>query len=264
MTKTHKHRIIFCALIAALLRVSPVWASSMPECPDPPKLVNDFAGVLGDTHAMEDTLEKVALETSNQIVVVTVSDLLGLEAWDYAVQLGRKWGVGGKEHNNGVVLLVKPGTGHNDGRVTIQVGYGLEGVLPDGFCSGIVQNELLPKLGDGQYSDGVWAALNVIIPVVKGEYNEKTYNSDRHDEENTMALLALLVFFGLLALAGWLSARDRARHPERYKNNNRNGTWGGPIIMGGGGSSWGSSGGGIGFGGFGGGSFGGGGASGSF
>lgn len=259
-----KHLLL--TLLMLLMAVPAALAVDLPDRPTPPRLVNDFAGILDADEAqrMEDSLETVARETSNQIAVITVKDLQDLEPWDYAVQLGRKWGIGGKEHNNGVIILIKPTSGRGDGRVTIQVGYGLEGVLPDGFCSDIIENEMTPSFKEGDYEEGLWAALNVIIPTVKGEYNEKAYYDDQR-EVNTAIAIIVLLFFGFMAFVMWRDARQRRLHPERYRNNRNNGTWGGPIFWGGGDSDWGSSGGwgGGGFD-FGGGSFGGGGASGSF
>lgn len=70
--------------------------AQIPDKPNPPKLVNDFAGILPDANIMEDSLEEFARKTSNQIVVVTINDLEGLDKADFAQQLGQKWGVGGK------------------------------------------------------------------------------------------------------------------------------------------------------------------------
>lgn len=260
---------LFTTLLLLLLSTQAVLAVDLPERPDPPRLVNDFAGILdaGEAQRMEDSLEAVARSSSNQIAVVTVSDLQDLEPWDYAVQLGRKWGIGGKEHNNGVIILIKPTSGVGDGRVTIQVGYGLEGALPDGFCHDIIENEMKPSFGEGDYEEGLWAALKVIIPTVKGEYNEKAYYDDQREVNMVVGAIVFLII-AFLIIGYVYDSRQRRLHPERYRNNGRNGTWGGPIYWGGGSSSssdWGGSGGwgGGGFD-FGGGSFGGGGASGSF
>lgn len=257
-------RPLQCLLLAACLALAAVAQAQtvkLPARPDPPRLVNDLAGVLGNTQALEDTLEAFSNSTSNQILVVTVTDLQDLEPWDYAVQLGRAWGVGGKKHNNGVVLLIKP---KNDtpGRVTIQVGYGLEGALPDAFCSKIIEREMKPRFIEGDYLGGVWNAVRVIMPVAKGEYNEAAYNSDNGDNRRALiAVIATIAFVIILVRITSGSGRGRRR------NGGSTGTWGGPIIFGGGGFGGGGDsfgGGGGGFGGFGGGSFGGGGASGSW
>ena len=81
----------------------------IPDRSNPPRLVNDFAGVLNadERNQLENTLEQFARQTSTQIVIVTVSDLEGYEPVDYAVRLGEKWGVGQKDKDNGLVILLK-------------------------------------------------------------------------------------------------------------------------------------------------------------
>ncbi|MBR5101504.1 MAG: TPM domain-containing protein [Muribaculaceae bacterium] len=237
---------------------------NLPERPNPPRLVNDLAGVLGDTQAMEDTLQKFAMNTSNQIAVITVDDLQGEDAWYYAVQLGRKWGVGKEKYNNGVIILIKPKNETGNGKVTIQVGKGLEGALTDGFCSKIINNELIPEFKKNNYAGAVWNALKVIMPVAAGEYTEKDYD-DAHDEGLyvvIMLLVMIVLFMWFKSKAGGLSGGTGM--------SSGSGTWGGPIIFPTGtgssssGSSWSGGSSGSSWGGFGGGSFGGGGASGSW
>ena len=86
---------LYLLLMVALLSVRMM--AQIPDRPNPPRLVNDLAGVINDRSAMEDTLEAFARNTSNQIVVVTVSDLGGNDKADYAQRLGQKWGVGNKK-----------------------------------------------------------------------------------------------------------------------------------------------------------------------
>ena len=82
--------------------------AQVPARPDPPRLVNDFAGILGDCQWLEDSLEKIAMETSNQICVVTMNDFGGYDKAMMAYSIGEQWGVGKKGNNNGVVILIKP------------------------------------------------------------------------------------------------------------------------------------------------------------
>src|SRR4051812_47351252 len=90
----------------------------IPERPNPPRLVNDLADLLtpGQEQSLEQKLKAYDDSTSSQIAIVTVQDLHDYAAVDYAEALGRKWGVGGKEFNNGVVILVSTGgsTGDRD------------------------------------------------------------------------------------------------------------------------------------------------------
>ena len=213
MTKM-TNRLLRCLALAACLLLAAVAQAEtvkLPSRPDPPRLVNDLAGVLGDTQALEDTLEAFSNATSNQILVVTVTDLQDLEPWDYAVQLGRAWGVGGKKHNNGVVILIKP---KNDtpGRVTIQVGYGLEGALPDAFCSKIIEREMKPRFIAGDYLGGVWNAVRVIMPTAKGEYNEEAYDNDQNGNGGEIAAVVIIAFVIIFVWAMSRTGRGRGRN----------------------------------------------------
>lgn len=266
-----RNHLIVLVLIAAMALLA---HAEIPPAPNPPRRVNDFAGVLHNVGVLEDSLAAFARNTGNGVVVVTVNDLDGLEPWDYAYQLGRKWGVGGSKHNNGVVVLLKPKTASSKGQVTIAPGYGLEGVLTDALCKRIIEKEMIPELKNNNYDGAVWNALRVILPVVAGEYNEKEYMVDSEDTSDmVIELIIYIIFFAFIIIKvreilGY-GGGGGGGGGRRNGGSSGTGTWGGPIIIGGwgsgssssGGSSWGGGGG---FSGFGGGSFGGGGASGSW
>lgn len=237
---------------------------TIPERPNPPKLVNDFAGILTTSKSLEDSLVAFARHTSNQFVIVTVPDLGDYEPWDYSTKLGEKWAVGQRKQDNGVIILIKPKTDQSKGQVFIAPGKGLEGALPDAFCKKIIENEMIPPLRDGNdYDKAVWNALKVMIPVAKGEYDEKKYDEDTDYEDTIDAIFGIIVFFlifGMIILRSFRGGFGGTSHGS-------SGTWGGSSFHGfsshyDNGSSGGSFGGG--FGGFGGGSFGGGGAGGSW
>ena len=257
---------LYLLLMVALLSVRMM--AQIPDRPNPPRLVNDLAGVINDRSAMEDTLEAFARNTSKQIVVVTVSDLGGYDKADYAQRLGQKWGVGNKKYNSGVVILVKPKTQDSNGQAFIATGYGLEGALPDALCFRIVNQEMIPYFKKGDYSGGIWAALHVLMPLAKGDIDVETYMDDGDDEIGTaIGLLAFVLFIGFLIYT--VNRNQNGGGSGKIRNDQSTRTFG-PIFFGpgwGSGSGFGgSSGGGFcgGFGGFGGGSFGGGGAGGSW
>ena len=260
-----KTDIIMHLLVLACLWPALAWAQ-IPPPPSPPRLVNDLAGVLGNTQELEDSLEAFARHTGNQIVVITVSDLGGYEPWEYAQQVGQQWGVGGKKFNNGMVVLVKPKTASSNGRAFIATGYGLEGALTDATCTQIVNREMIPHFKENDYAGGVWQAVSVLMPIAAGEYSEEQYVGD--DNVANDVFDALLVIFILVIIFIIISASKSGNSGGNNRGGDT-GTWGGPIIWGGGSSSWGSSSGsgwsgGGGFGGFGGGGFGGGGGGGSW
>ena len=126
-------------------------AAQVPPRPDPPRLVNDFAGILGDCQWLEDSLEKIAVETSNQICVVTMDDLGGYDKAMMAYSIGQQWGVGTQRHRNGVVILVKPKTADSKGDAFIATGYGLEGGITDAACRRIVDHEMIPHFKENDY-----------------------------------------------------------------------------------------------------------------
>lgn len=242
--------------------------AQVPPRPDPPRLVNDFAGILGDCQWLEDSLEKIAMETSNQICVVTMDDLGGYDKAMMAYSIGQQWGVGTQRNRNGVVILIKPKTEDSKGEAFIATGYGLEGAITDATSTRIVNQEMIPYFKDNDYLGGVWAGAKVVRDLATGEYNEEDYAQQDDDS----ALFALIMFILIMAFFMYLAHKsNQGNHGNR--NNGDTGTWGGPIIFtsgndwGRGGSSWsggGSWGGGGGWGGFGGGSFGGGGGGGSW
>lgn len=242
--------------------------AQVPERPNPPRLVNDFAGILGDCQWLEDTLEKIAMETSNQICVVTLNDLGGYEPVQMAYRIGDKWGVGKRDKDNGVVILVKPKTADSKGEAFIAPGKGLEGAITDISGYRIVEKEMIPYFKENDYLGGVWAGVQVVRDLATGEYNEEDYVQQGDDG----ALLALIMFILIFAFFLYLAHKSNSGN-NGNRNNGDTGTWGGPIIFTSGndwgrGSSWSGGGtwggGGGGWGGFGGGSFGGGGGGGSW
>ena len=241
--------------------------AQVPARPDPPRLVNDFAGILGDCQWLEDSLEKIAMETSNQICVVTMDDFGGYDKAMMAYSIGEQWGVGKKGNNNGVVILIKPKTAEAKGEAFIAPGYGLEGAITDATSTRIVNQEMIPYFKDNDYLGGVWAGAQVVRDLAIGEYNEEDYANQGDDG----ALFALVMFIFIFAFFLYLAHKSN-QHNGGNRNSGDTGTWGGPIIFtsghdwGRGGSSWGGGGsfGGGGWGGFGGGAFGGGGGGGSW
>ena len=243
-----RNHLILLVLIAAVALLA---HAEIPPAPNPPRRVNDFAGVLHNVGVLEDSLAAFARNTGNGVVVVTVNDLDG-----------------------GVVVLLKPKTANSKGQVTIAPGYGLEGVLTDALCKRIIEKEMIPELKNNNYDGAVWNALRIILPVVAGEYNEKEYMVDSEDTSDmVIELIIYIIFFAFIIIKvreilGY-GGGGGGGGGRRNGGSSGTGTWGGPIIIGGwgggssssGGSSWGGGGG---FSGFGGGSFGGGGASGSW
>jgi uncharacterized protein len=197
--------------------------------------------------------------TSNEIAVVLINSLGDYPIEDVAIGILRNWGVGGKEHNNGVVLLVAK----NDKKIRIETGYGLEGAIPDITAKSIIDNEITPNFREGNFYRGLDEATNEIIKAAAGEYKAPE-GYRRGGGLKTWQVFLVVIFIWIILGAIGRGGRGGGGYASRrgYRN------WGGPIWWGGGGlgsggGGW-SGGGGGGFGGFGGGSGGGGGASGSW
>ena len=154
--------LIFLFSIAASAQVEKI----IPDRPSPPKLVNDFTNNFLTPEQIVELERKLTAyddSTSNQVAVVIVDDLKGYSAADYAIALGRKWGVGNKNFDNGVVVLVSTGGGEGNRAVFIAPGYGLEGVVTDLIADAIVDHELVPNFKAGNYYRGLDEATDAII-----------------------------------------------------------------------------------------------------
>ncbi len=129
--------------------------------------VVDAAGILSANTRADLTRQLEAHEraTGQQIVVATVQNLAGLPIEEYGYQLGRHWGIGGKEHDTGVLLIVASA----EHKVRIEVGYGLEGDLTDAQSSNIINTRIVPAFRKGDFDGGVRAGVGAIIAVLGGQ-----------------------------------------------------------------------------------------------
>lgn len=258
-------------ILSFFLLVSVIgFGQNIPARPVPPRLTNDFADIL--TNRQEQALEHKLVNyndtTSTQICVVTINDLDGTSAWDFANQIGEKWGVGHKE-NNGAIILVKPKKGNEKGDVAIQVGYGLEPYLTDAMTDRIINAVMIPAFKDDNYYDGIDKACDVIIDLASG-----AYSSDKDNGDGAAIVIVFCIFIFIIAVISLLGKGNNGG--TMSSNGGSSDLWkilfwtsmlsGHSGRSGWGGFSGGSGGfgGGGGFGGFGGGHFGGGGASGSW
>lgn len=238
-------------------------AQTFPETPD--HLVNDYTNTLTADQVAQLEQKLVAFNdsTSTQIAVVIIRSLEGYDVSDYAVRLAEKWGIGGKENNNGVLLLVSLG----DRKVTIQTGYGVEGALPDAIARRIISNEITPNFKNGNYFQGIDQGTNAIISYTRGEY-KNTEPKQKGGKNNTgfIVFIVIMIVIFIIRKGGGggnqvIGGRGAA---SPFWWMLMGSALGGGGRRDGGGFGGFSGGGGGGFGGFGGGSFGGGGASGDW
>jgi uncharacterized protein len=250
-------RFIFILSLLVSFCASAQIEKIIPKKPNPPRLVNDYTGTL--TAAQVDALERKLYQyddtTSNQIAVVIMSSTDKYSVEDVALGILRGWGVGGKENNNGIVVLVAK----DDHKIRIETGYGLEGAVPDLTAKAIIDNDITPNFKAGNFYRGLDQATDDIIKAAEGRYKAP---DGYHSKKKGMSIwnilgiiIILLIVFGSAGAAGG----------GTYVSRGGFGGWGGGWSGGGGGwSGGGGGGGGGGFGGFGGGGGGGGGASGSW
>ena len=263
----HRKRIRWIPAVLALLLSGTLWAADgLP--PAPAKFVEDTAGLLspGTVTALNATLEANEQQTSNQVVVAIYPDLppdTVLE--DYANRTFRAWGVGQKASNNGVVLFI-----FRDARkMRIEVGYGLEGALPDATAKHILDTVLRPAFRQGDFDGGVTRAVQAILVATRGEYQvpaaplSPTYPNEHADDGIPFIMILVFGFIMILFIINALrQIRGTAYGPKGRRSVWTAPDWGISSSGGNDSSSW-SSGDSGGFSG-GGGDSGGGGASGSW
>ena len=180
MKKPKVYRAIACVVMTAFVAIA-MHATLLPP-PEPDRFVYDYVGVMGtDADRINRVLVNFSKQTSNQIAVVIVDELQGLEPAEFAYTLGDEWGVGSSGHDNGVVILIKPKTGdtaEGKGQVFIATGRGLEGAIPDIYCHRIVEQQMMPRLKENDYDGAVNIATVTLMNAAKGEYDEALMDSD--------------------------------------------------------------------------------------
>lgn len=232
--------------------------------PKPTRYFNDYAGVVSAATAerLNTTLEQFERAASSQIVVAVFPSMQSESSIeDYTVRVAQAWAVGQRNNNNGAVLFVFI----EDRQMFLQVGYGLEGAIPDATAKTIIEQEIKPLFRAGDYEGGLTAGVNAILQAAQGEYQGtgRTVAEGRGRPGGGVPFVFILV-----AVLFILIASARRSQGTLYRRSGRS-PWGGWHGGGWGGGGWGS-GGGTGGGGWsgggtfrgGGGSFGGGGAGG--
>jgi len=224
------------------------------EIPVLKNYANDLTSTLtlSELSQLETLLKKFDDSTSNQIVFLMVNSLDGGSLENYTYEVASKNKIGSAKNNNGVLFFISK----NDRKLRIEVGYGLEGVLPDAICSSILRNEVRPYFRTGDYYSGVTAGLSAIISATRGEYKGEPKDNGAKSKGFPFVFIFIIIaiIFSIFRRGGggggilpWIILGSLG--------NSRGGGWGGSSSSGSGG-----------FGGFsgGGGSFGGGGASGGW
>ncbi|MCD4747301.1 MAG: TPM domain-containing protein, partial [Bacteroidales bacterium] len=189
----HKKIIILSILALSSFYIN---AQDIPERPKPPHLVNDYTGILSanQINYLERKLVIYNDTSSTQIVIAIVRSLNGYDKAEFAYGLGEKWGVGQKDFDNGIVILLKPKSGREGGQVFIAPGYGLEGVIPDAICKRIVEHEMIPYFKTNNYFKGLDAATTTLMSLASGEFSADDYKKQTTQSPFRMLIPIIVIF----------------------------------------------------------------------
>lgn len=188
-------------LFVTLLCASSAMAQTLPK---PAGRVTDLAGVIDPSVEAEidQRLDRLEQQTSSEIAVATVRSLEGMSVEEYANRLFKEWGVGQAKQDNGVLVLVAP----NEREMRIEVGYGLEGVLPDGLAGQIIREDFLPRFRDDDYSGGIRNGVARVADVVEKHQVLTPEELAKFNEapSGDMPIYILIPFMGLFVGIGFL------------------------------------------------------------
>lgn len=246
--------LLFLSLTAIALDVPPLRGR-----------VNDYAGLMSPERiqTLEERLARFGQESGHQVAVLTIPSLQGEDIDGFGIRVAENWKIGKKKFDNGAILIISK----NDRKLRIEVGYGLEGVLPDAIASRIIREVIVPRFRDGDFAGGIEAGVETILKVTSGEpLPEPAQVRSRRKNSGSLDQILFILFLLAVPLVGVLSNLSQRRAYGAWSGAGRNRAAGRGGFFWGGFGGGGFGGGGFGGGGFsgGGGGFGGGGASGSW
>jgi len=168
--------------------------------------VTDLAGLMpaDRAQALEERLAAFERETGHQIAVLTIPSLQGDALENFSIRVAEAWKIGQKGFDNGAILLIV----RDDRKLRIEVGYGLEGVLPDAIANRIINEVIVPRFRDNDYPGGIEAGVNAILQVTKGEPLPENARRANRGSSSRPSLLGALTLTAILALLiGMLQGR---------------------------------------------------------
>ena len=191
---------------ATYLFVTLLWSTSAvaQNLPKPAGRVTDLANVIdaGTEAQIAARLDQLERQTSSEVAVVTVPSLEGVPVDDYAVRLFKEWGIGQAKQDNGVLVLVAP----SEREMRIEVGYGLEGILPDGLAGQIIREQFIPRFRDNDYNGGIRDGVARVVDIVEKQQvltaEELAKFNDQSGAEDIPAWL-IVPFMGLFVAIGF-------------------------------------------------------------
>jgi uncharacterized protein len=189
-TPTGLRRPLMLTVAIILLTCSCVHALNVPPLRG---RVNDLAGMLtlGEAQQLEEQLRTFEEQTTHQIVVLTLSSLQGDALEDFSIRVVDAWKIGQKGNDNGVLFLIA----RDDRKIRIEVGYGLEGILPDAIANRIIQDVIVPRFREQNFAGGIHSGIAALIQTVQGE--QISANLQEHDvSANRVFSIVVLLFAG--------------------------------------------------------------------
>jgi uncharacterized protein len=190
---------VAASLLLALVSVTSLRA----DFPKSQGYITDTARLLdaGAVTEIDASIRETEQKTAAEIAVVTVASLDGMSVEEYANRLFKEWGIGKKGRDNGVLILVA----FNDRKIRIEVGYGLEPVLPDGLAGEIIRNAAIPAFKDGDFPKGIVATVRRVTAIVQANETVSPEERKRFQDAASGGLkVALLMtfFFGMFIAIG--------------------------------------------------------------
>jgi uncharacterized protein len=212
---TRMRQLLMLSLLLVVAVVAPARAD--PPIPALTGRVVDAASVLSEStiNIITSQLKGYEAATTNQVVVVTLPDLKAYTIDTWGLALGRSWGIGQKGKDNGVLLIVAP----RDRQLRIEVGYGLEGQLPDATADKIIRAEIVPRFKAGDLDGGVIAGVNGILAALGGNYTPSAVETSQDDGIGIfLAEHAGFILIGLVLIVYIVSHIRRKYDPARRRN----------------------------------------------
>lgn len=197
--KRHKARLLIAGFVFLL---APTIFFSLTLALDVPPLrgrINDYAGLIpaDRARALEERLARFEAETGHQIAVLTIPSLKGDSLEDFSIRVAEAWKIGKKGFDNGAILLIA----RDDRKLRIEVGYGLEGVMPDAIASRIIREVITPRFRSGDFAGGIEAGVDAILKITKGEIlPERTRPAPGPTPSQGASLITILMITAMLAL----------------------------------------------------------------
>src|SRR5258708_5911689 len=187
-------------LIFLLLFAKNVIAQKLFDKPNPPQAVNDFGKFLEpfQRESLEKKIRDYNDSTSSAIVVVTVPDLQGYDIAELSLKYLRDWGIGTKEKNNGVLILVSKA----EHQARIETGYGMEGVLPDVTAKQIIDDQMIPYFKNDDYYRGFDNAVDAIMQAAAGEYKAVPKNKPGQSIPIKGVIIFIIIIIFILSRFG--------------------------------------------------------------